>query len=451
MKDLLIFWGDSEQVTLTWKLDGAGNVGLSDTGLNEEGSIDASYELKSEEILKADLNCLADMAESKRVSLILSSQDVVSSELEIPNRSPKLMRKAIPFMMEDEVATSVDSLFYAYKDFGKDKAVSVRGIERVYLESLISQFESAEIKLEQILLEQDLILLPEDGYSVLLEESNCSVINTEGNIWNCHLDDFSWLIQKQLSEDANSNADTNSNTDPQGAEPKNEDNDENLAIAISLNIFSSLDTSEFIKELPIGRFAIKVTAIESKQTLLAKTFSNASVINLMQDEYEPKKEKSELGLFLTKVGSIAAALFVAFIVFQTSKIVTLGEQKEQLDARKMTLYKQAFPIRKTPSSSARAVKNMRAYMKSIGSSSDSSGFLKILESSSQSLTDLSKVYPTNISYDIARNELRLDLIASSLIELDKFADELKSNGHQVERSSETQRGTGFSSRLTIRN
>ncbi|PCI68153.1 MAG: hypothetical protein COB38_09115 [Gammaproteobacteria bacterium] len=359
------------------------------------------------------------------------------------------MRKAIPFMMEDEVATSVASLFYAYREFGKDKPVSVRGIEIDYLESLLSQFNSAEIKLEQILLEQDLILTPEDGYSVLLEESNCSVINTKGIVWNCHPDDFSWLIQKQLSEDANSNA--ISNTDSQDAEPKNEDNDENLAIAISLKLFSSLDTSEFIKELPIGRFATNITAIESKQTLLAKTFSNASVINLMQDKYEPKKEKSELGLFLTKVSSIAAALFIAFIVFQTSKIITLGEQKEQLDTRKMTLYKQAFPTRKTPSSSARAVKNMRAYMKSIGSSSDSAGFLKILESSSQSLTDLSKVHPTNISYDIARNELRLDLIASSLVELDKFADSLKSSGHQVDRSSETQRGTGFSSRLIIRN
>jgi len=440
MKDLLIFWGDSEQVTFTWKLEGVDNIDLSNTDLNKEGNISERYELKSEELLKADLSCLADMAEFTKVSLILSSQDIVSAVLEIPNRSPKLMRKAIPFMMEDEVATSVDSLFYAYKDFGKDKPISVRGIERAYLESLISQFESAEIKLEQILLEQDLILLPEDGYSVLLEESNCSVINTEGNIWNCHPGDFSWLIQKQLSEEIISNADT-----------QDEQNDENLAIAISLNIFSSLDASEFIKELPIGRFAIKVSAIESKQTLLAKSFSNASVINLMQDEYEPKKEKSELGLFLTKIGSIAAALFIAFIVFQTSKIITLGEQKEQLDTRKMTLYKQAFPTRKTPPSSARAVKNMRAYMRSIGTSTDSAGFLKILESSSQSLTDLSKVYPTNISYDIARNELRFDLIASSLVELDKFADSLKSSGHQVERSSETQRGAGFSSRLTIRN
>ncbi len=446
MKDLLIFWGDSEQVTLTWKLVGADHIGLSDTDLNsntdlnKDENINASYQLESEEILKVDLSCLADMAASTKVSLILSSQDIVSAELDIPNRSPKLMRKAIPFMMEDEVATSVDSLFYAYKDFGKDKPVSVRGVERDYLESLISWFESAEIKLDQVLLEQDLILVPEEGFSLLLEESNCSVINHKGQVWNCYPEDFSWLIQKHLA-----------NSDEANSDSKDEQNDENLAIAISLNIFSSLDTSEFIKELPIGRFATNIVVIESQQALLVKTFSSANVINLMQDEYEPKKEKSELGLFLIKVGSIAAALFIAFIVFQTSKIITLGEQKEQLDARKMTLYKQAFPTRKMPSSSARAVKNMRAYMKSIGSSSDSAGFLKILESSSQSLSDLSKVYPTNINYDIARNELRLDLIASSLVELDKFADALKSSGHQVERSSETQRGAGFSSRLTIRN
>lgn len=444
MTDLLIFWGDSEQVTLTWKIDNSNSVDLSGVDSSSDEKFNASYHLESEEILKADLSCLADMAQSKKVSLVLPSQDIVSAELEIPNRNPKLMRKAIPFMMEDEVATSVDSLFYAYKDLGKNKPVSVRGIERDYLESLISQFESAEIKLEQVLLEQDLILVPEEGFSILLEETNCSVVTHKGQVWNCYPEDFSWLIQKCLVEYDENNSDS-----------PDEQSSENLAIAISLNIYSSLTgtktESEFLRQLPVGRFAVKSHAIKSKQDLLTETFSSASIVNLRQDEYEPKKEKSELGLFLFKLGSVAATLFVAFILFQSIKIYTLSEQKAQLDTRKMTLYKQAFPNRKKPSTPARAVKNMRDYMKSIGSSSESSGFLKILESSSQSLTDLSKVYPTNISYDITRNELRFDLIASSLVELDKFADALKSSGHQVERSSETQRGDGFSSRLTIRN
>ncbi|MFT6732630.1 MAG: general secretion pathway protein L [Polaribacter sp.] len=444
MQDLLIFWGASEQVCLKWKLDDTAKSGDSDIVTNQGVELNAGYLIKSEEILKADLSCLADMAESKRVSLILSSQDVVASNLDIPNRNPKLMRKAIPFMMEDEVSTSVDSLFYAYKDVDKNIPVSVRGIERDYLESLISQFESAEIKLEQILLEQDLLLAPEEGINILLEESNCSVINHNGQVWNCEPDDFSWLMQKQLADMQEKHSESPEAVNGTVSE-------ESLAIAISLNIYSSVDCSGLIRDLPVGRFAVKTIPIESKESLLMESFSSANVINLMQDEYEPHKGRSELGLFLTKMCTIAAGLFIVFIIFQTSKIITLGEQKEQLDARKMTLYKQAFPTRKVPPSSARAVKNMRDHMKSLGSSSDSSGFLKILESSSQSLTDLDKVHPTNISYDITRNELRLDLIASNLVELDKFADALKSNGHQVERSSETQRGEGFSSRLIIRN
>ena len=441
--DLLIYWGDSEQDTFLWKVLQRSNISNKPgTALEEINHQDLtqSYHVQSETLLKADLSCLSVMAQTHNVHLILSSQDVVSAELDIPNRNPKLIRKAIPFMMEDEVATSVDSLFYAYKDSSKNKPVSIRGIEVKYLESLITDFEKSEIKLEQIILEQDMLLTPESGLNIILEEENCLVINEKSEVWNCHPDDFSWLIQKQLAQVSEEN---------QSLEDK--PTEEELAVAISLNIFSNMDMKSFVHDLPVGRFAPKLHTIENKQSLLTESFKNASVINLLQDKYEPQKEKSELGLFLARVGGVAAAIFIAFILFQSSKIYTLGVQKVQLDERKLTLYKQAFPTRKKPASAARAVKNMLSYMKSIGSSSDSSGFLSMLESSSQSLTDLNKVYPTNISYDIARNELRIDLIASSLVELDKFADSLKASGHQVERSSETQRGGGYSSRLTIRN
>ncbi|MGB0495017.1 MAG: type II secretion system protein GspL, partial [Kangiellaceae bacterium] len=272
MANLLIFWGENEQSTLTWKLNQTETKTTSEGDVNSDSYSNASYQLQSEEILKADLNCLADMAEKNKVSLILSSQDIISAELDIPNRNPKLIRKAIPFMMEDEVATAVDSLFYAYKERGKDKPISVRGIERSYIESLIEQFAKAEIKLEHILLEQDLITTPKDGYSVLLEESNCAVVNTEGDIWNCFPEDFSWLIQKQLAESENSQMASNQ-----------AENNESLAIAISLNIYSTLNCAEFVKNLPVGRFAVKEHSIESKQSLLAKSFSNVNMINLMQE------------------------------------------------------------------------------------------------------------------------------------------------------------------------
>ena len=124
----------------------------------------------------------------------------------------------------------------------------------------------------------------------------------------------------------------------------------------------------------------------------------------------------------------------------------MSEQKTQLDEQKKTLYKQAFP----GSRQLRGIeKKMRQHVKSLGTGSGEVDFLSLLSSSTELMTDLEKIYPTNISYDHIKRELRMDVIASDLVSLDQFADALKKEGHQVEKSSETQRGDGYSSRLII--
>jgi hypothetical protein len=43
----------------------------------------------------------------------------------------------------------------------------------------------------------------------------------------------------------------------------------------------------------------------------------------------------------------------------------------------------------------------------------------------------------------------MDVIAADLVVLDQYADILRKKGNTVDKSSETQRGEGYSSRLTI--
>ncbi len=418
MAKLILFWGEKNNPSFTWRLSANQGDGSPQTPAHY------NYQLESKEILKADLACIADMAQSNSVTLVLSSIDIATAQVEVPNKAQRLLRKAVPYMLEDEIATSVDDLFFAFAERNKNNQLPVRGIERVYLESLLEQFKLAEIRLSEIVVDIDLLSSPEEGITLLMTESQCLTVDDKSVRWHCHPDDFTWLIQKQISDD---------------------DLEDELPVAIPLNIYSEQPTDEFVHQLPVGRFAPQHHQVSDVFEFMLE--QERKGINLLQAEYEPKKESSRLTDFLIKVASIAGFVLLTHLIYQGSNIYTLSEKKQQLDAQKITLYKQAFPGTKKIRNPE---KSMRTYIKNIGSSSGSGDFLSLLISSSELLTDLSKIYPTNINYENTRSELRLDVIASDLVILDNYAEALKASGHQVEKSSETKRGDGYSSRLIIR-
>jgi len=422
MAKLVLFWGEKSDLSFSWRMVGGQE---KDSSQLPSDHIDR-YQIESHDLLKADLSCLAEMAEmsgTRGVTLVLSSTDITAAQVEVPNKAQRLLRKAVPYMLEDEVATSVDDLFFAFADKQKNKKLAVRAIERDYLENLIEEFQQAEIRLNEILTDIDLIAAPEEGIKLVVSPSHCLSIDSEESRWHCHPDDYSWLIQKQINA---------------------ADEDEELPIAIPLEIYSEEPVDQFVHQLPVGRFASESHHVADIYEWMLEQ-KNTSV-NLLQAEYEPKKENSKFKGFLLKVATVAGFMLITHLFYQGANIYTLSEKKEQLDKQKLTLYKQAFPGAKKVRNPE---KSMKVYVNSLGSSSGEGDFLSLLSSSSQQLTDLSKIYPTNISYDGTRNELRLDVIASDLTVLDQYAESLKSNGHKVEKSPETQRGEGYSSRLTI--
>jgi general secretion pathway protein L len=412
MNELTLFWGYKEEATFRWKFT------QNDKQAHGQPAI---HHLESEEILKQDLSCVADMAKGCKVSLIVSNSDIVCANLKVPNKANKLLRKAVPYMMEDDIATPVDQLFFALADKTKDSMLAVRAIDRYYLESILNTFKAAEIKLHKLLVDSDLVDKPNEGYRVFIEQQNCLIIDQDNNRWHCYKDDFSWLIQKQISQVAS---------------------EDDMPVALPLEIISQQPTDEFEHQLPVGRFAVESKQVEDYyQQLLSES---GEALNLLQAEYEPKKESSKNKFFSVKVATMVGVVLGFFLLYQAINVYVLSDTKEKLNEQKLALLKQAFPRKKKPTE-----KDLRIYMKSLGNNSGQGGFLSLLNSTSESLTDLDKIYPTNISYDHARNELRMDVIAADLVVLDQYADTLRKKGHKVDKSSETQRGEGYSSRLTI--
>lgn len=421
MNKLVIFWGDKTDEHFYWYLQSNSAPGQADRAVPH---------LESHEILKADLACMAEMAQGKRVELILSSSDIHLTQVTMPNKAQRHLRKAVPYLLEEEIAEPIDDVFIAIGERLKDEKIPVRALNLSYFSQIIQQFEIAEINLDSAYVDLDLVKSPDDGCQLALLNQKVLFVDKDNARWSCDVSDFNWLVQKYLAHQE----------------------EEELPVAIPMTVISDDNDSstQFEEQLPVGRFAPLGQIVDSVVEELAN-FKRADVksvpINLLQGDFEPKAERSPLKSMILKVINVAAVILLAHITYQGSQWFSLNQQKARLGAEKVALWKQAFPGRKVPTNQDKA---LRSFISTLSSGEGDNSFLSMLHSTSDKIENLQQIYPTNISYDSARNELRVDLVAKDLPILNKYRDDLKQSGHQVEMSSATQRGDGYSSRLIIR-
>jgi|GEM_PF-1846620 len=425
MNKLTIFWNEKYNDSFYWLLD-------KNNSIQSESTV--QHDLEQNEILKADLACLADTASGKRVELVLSNTDIHFGQVNLPNKAQRHLRKAVPYLLEEQLADNIDSVFIAIGERLNSGETPVRVIQREYLQQILQAFKQAEIKLDSVRVDLDLLESPEEGYLLTLKDEQLLTSESDGARWSCDKDDFAWLVQKKISQSQNSQKESDSQA-----------SDEDLAVAQLMQVIVDSDESYqwFENQLPAGIFAPRSQVVESIPQYLAQ--SHQPEFNLLQAEFEPKIENSPLKKMLKKLATLAAIILVAHIFYQGSQLFTLDNKLTLLTQERNALRKQGFPNRKRVTE-----KTLSIHMKTVGGGSGESSFLAMLQSTSEKVKDLQSLYPTNISYDSARNELRMDLIAKDLPTLNQYRDDLKQSGHQVDMSSATQRGEGYSSRLIIR-
>lgn len=419
METITIVWGEQNSPQFSWYVDGNSSSGSSSSGQTK-----ALPDLEQKVILKADLASLSSACKERKVVLVLACQDILHTQAALPPGAKKHIKKALPFLLEEEFAESVENMFLATEENSGD-IVNVRAINRSYLEAIFQAFELAEIEIDFVCSQLDLIEKAETGYQVVLTDQLALVVDDKNHRWYCRIDQFMWLIQKQL--DAN---DT-----------------EELPVAIPMQVYADdqKQIDMFNQQLPVGRFAAEAEKISSVEQRLNANYSKA--INLLQGSYAKKTDNSDFKNLLIQLGTVAATVLVAYIFLLGSQLFQLNKHRHELREQRVAFWKTAFPDRRVPGNPD---KELRIYLKQRGAVQDGNTFLTLLQKVTAEMGDLQAIYPTNISYDAARSEVRLDIVAKDLPALNRYRDQLKAKQYSVEMSSATQRGDGYSSRLIVR-
>jgi len=368
----------------------------------------------------SDANQLTQLTEKslrREVVTFVPCSDVALKSLNVPAKSQRAIRLAVPYMLEDELAQDVEQLFFAYADIktaNSEENCFVGVIEHEQMQQWITWLANAEIDCKKML--PDALSMPKHddawtavqlGEQVLLSQGSWQAMTLDSNVW-CLLAK-SWQQQE---------------TPP--------------------TIYS-------YSELPIiePELAFEQQAEELPLALLAQN-AEKQKFNLLQGEYQVKKQGSPIVKTWAWAAGIAVfALFMNLFV-KSVTLFQINDQQAQIEQEIIQVYKKAFP--KTKRVRVATIRSqLKSKLKDIGSSNSEERFLSMLDKLVPAFSQVPQLKPDSIKFDGKRNELRMQATANDYQHFEKFKTLLEANQLSVSQGAQNNQGDVISGSFSITN
>lgn len=358
-----------------------------------------------------ELSQISDQASNRAVDVLVPGEDVGYFEVSLPKANRRQALKAVPYMLEDDLASPVESLHFVYaKAQGEVQGVYV--CQRQQMTVWLGQLKAAGIKPKRFLVDYLALPVPENNGISLLQFEQSILLRYSIN--RGQTVEQSWLpiVLSQL--------------------PKDE--------APSLEYFG-LD-----EQLKVEGYEWKEQSIVMPLQQLADGLRH-STINLLSGEFTQisKSQSNHWQVWRTAaaVGAIAFTVFFIDIYLQAQQ---LEQQRAVIKQQTESIYRQLNPGVKR----VRMVKKqISKQLQALGSGSQGSDMLVMLVALNDALKQVPELKPLTIKYDDKRQELRLQADAKDYQQFDKFK-QLLSTKYSVTAGAVNNDGSKVNGSLTIK-
>ena len=113
------------------------------------------------------------------VVVFVPTANILALNCEVPGRSSGQIKRALPFVVEEFVASDIESMHLAHGPIKRGEPVSVNLIDRVLLEDWLACLNSLQIKPGFLIAESELLPVTGNGASLLLD-GNSVIVRTRG-------------------------------------------------------------------------------------------------------------------------------------------------------------------------------------------------------------------------------------------------------------------------------
>lgn len=339
----------------------------------------ASGELPS----AAHLSELTARAGNRPVIVLVPGCDVIFRELTLPGRLNAQTSKALPFMLEDEIASDAEQLHITILSH-QNTQVQIAAVEHQQMQQWLSWLQDAGLNAQQLLPDVLVLPLPDADQWSMLQLGEQWLIRQSA--WQGSVVDNSWL-------------------------------------SVWMNSCPTLPVlHSYTPPPPELTASWEVSLCELPLQLLAEQLP-AQRVDLLQGEFRKVSQWKQQWQQWRLPVILAGLCLGLFLTGQTVEYYRLQQQQQQLQQQMTSLYRTLFPAEKR-------VVNPRAQLKqhlqALQSAPQENSFLEQLAQLAPQLPQSAGVELQQLRFDAEKQEFRLQVTAKNFSVLDQLRTQLAS-------------------------
>ncbi len=376
---------------------------------------------------RTDQRGLADVADPNvewlkdpdNTTVFVPSEFVLKVACEVPGRSQAQIRRALPFAVEEYIASDIESMHIAHGPIKAGEPIHCNLLSREQIENWLACFTSIGVHpgafvADAEVLDQDprIATLVFDGDSVLINNaSQAAVVGREnlgmalGTLEIDHVITLSGV--------------------PTGLE------------------LGQIENSVTVEEYPVSEAGVL-------EYLAKRHRSGELYVNLLQGAYRPYRPQSANAARWRGVFALAAGWLVLGFISLVVQGWWANSEANRLEQLSFDFYNQTFPRESQPVSIDQLRRRMASKLGqgSPGTDGVKSAFLGLTAQFAKVAKAEHSVL--SISYTEQRRELNIEILLNNYDELDAYKTQLATQGIEVETTNAEQETRGIRSRMRVR-
>ncbi|WP_077531404.1 type II secretion system protein GspL [Vreelandella utahensis] len=400
--------------------------------LDASGNLGGEGQGDSRENLETRLEAIG--VEAAEVIGIIPTLDVTPCSARIPGRQKRMIRQALPFAVEEQLAQDIDSVHLALGTQTRNEW-QVAAIDRERMDAYAAWFDTFGYPVRAI--HADAMLLPavQHHWTILVEESQ-ALIQEHGSGWyQVPVEGLSVFLDSLIESYG---AET-----PQGARvlaTPHAAEQHRMALASLEQHPDALIHVETLEQPPLRLMVESLVG------------GNAEAVDLCQGDYAPASSGHSPLRRWRPVAIVAAIGIAAQLGFMVAEGVYYRNQAQRFNEQAVAIYREYFPdeSRTDADNLRRVTKGKIRAARDGGSGGDFLAMLRATGQQYQGLDDPQSLRFDTIQFSRSRGELRIELRGESFAQLDAMRNGLSSSGFSARIGSVVNSDDGTEARLTVR-
>lgn len=363
------------------------------------------------------------------VVVLLPVSDALITTVSAPVRNARQLQQALPFLIEENLATDIDQMQVVAGPVMIGGRLQVIAVSRERIAGVLAAFQADGIEPDVLTVDGLLLPLPASGALLYLDGINSLLASAGGAVLGLHEADAGIVLS---------------------ALPAAADGELDIRVASDASVLSAR-AFEAAPPPCCDRVLLDETPVELLSLLASGKFSTRllRVPNLRQGVFAKKTGRTlDVGFDWQPLAWIAALWAVVALGYHLAVGIAHGRAADAVRTESVALYRQLFPGESQVPDPRRQMQGRISAVAGGGNA-----FAQLVAETSAVVAELDggtgRYTTRSLGWEQAQGQLRLDVVARSLEDIEQLRQRLEARGLRVEVGAGVSQEGGYRARINL--